>query len=113
MKNAFQVRNPDFDLSPLTGMTRKHYIECATYVLERAFKHVKSFDSPIVFPLVPGKSYPQPNNPEWRTRSHEFEALERTFKADHEASVVGVWPQYPQPSFVGNGGFFISQPNGI
>jgi len=79
MKEAFEVKNPDFNLSPLTGMTRKHYIECAKYVLERAFKHVKSFDSPIVFPSVPGKSYPQPNDPEWRTRSHEFEALERTF----------------------------------
>jgi len=48
-------------------------------VLQRAFRHVKSFDSPIVFPKVPGKSYPQPNGPEWRHRSDEFEALERTF----------------------------------
>ena len=60
-------------------MTREHYIECAQYVLGRAFRHVKNFDSPIVFPLVPGKSYPQPNAPEWRHRSHEFEALERTY----------------------------------
>jgi hypothetical protein len=79
MKQAFEPKNPDFNLSPLTGMTRPHYIDCARYVLERAFRHVKSLDSPIVFPLVPGKSYPQPNDPEWRTRSHEFEALERTF----------------------------------
>lgn len=78
-QEAFVVRNPDLDLSPMTGMTRKHYIECAQYVLGRAFRHVKSFDSPIVFPLVPGKSYPQPGAPEWRHRSHEFEALERTF----------------------------------
>jgi len=77
---AFEVNNPDFDLSPYTGMTRKHYIDCAKYVLERAFKHVKSFDQPILFPTIPGsKSYPQPNDPPWRTRSHEFEALERTF----------------------------------
>lgn len=79
MKPSFEVENPDFTLSPLTGMSRQHYIECAKYVLTRAFRHVKSFDSPIVFPLVPGKSYPQPNAPEWRKRSHEFEALERTF----------------------------------
>lgn len=75
----FEVIDPDFTLSPLTGMTRQHYIDCAKYILERAFKHVKSFDSPIVFPLVPGKSYPQSGDPAWRTRSHEFEALERTF----------------------------------
>lgn len=97
MKNAFQVKNPDFDLSPLTGMTRKHYIDCAKYVLGRSFKHVKSFDSPIVFPLIPGKSYPQPNDPPWRIRSHEFEALERTFNLaaplmhiDPEISINGI-----------------------
>ena len=48
---AYQVNDPDFNLSPSTGMTRQHYVDCAKYVLERAFKHVKSFDSPIVFPL--------------------------------------------------------------
>lgn len=80
MKNAYIVQNPDYQLSPSTGMTRQHYIECAKYVLERAFQHVKSFDQPIIFPTLPGsKSYPQPDDPAWRTRSHEFEALERTF----------------------------------
>ncbi|MGD0037027.1 MAG: DUF2264 domain-containing protein [Bacteroidota bacterium] len=78
MKNAFEVKTPDFGISPYTGMTRKHYIECAKYVLERAFRHVESFDKPIVFPTVPGKTYPQPNDPTWRYRSSEFEALIRT-----------------------------------
>ena len=80
MKNAYEVSNPDFDLSPFTGMTRKHYIELAKYLLERAFKHVDSIDDPISFPTIPGsKTYPQPGAPEWRHRSHEFEALERSF----------------------------------
>ena len=80
MKNAYSVDQPDFELSPFTGMTRKHYIDCGRYVLERAFTHVKSFDQPIVFPTIPGsKTYPQPNDPDWRYRSHEWEALERTF----------------------------------
>jgi hypothetical protein len=52
MKNAFEVKNPDFNLSPMTGMTRRHYIDCTKYILERAFKHVKSFDRPIVFPTI-------------------------------------------------------------
>jgi hypothetical protein len=50
-----------------------------------------------VFPLVPGKSYPQPNDPGWPTRSHEFEALERTFilaapliHVDPEISIGGI-----------------------
>jgi hypothetical protein len=97
MKTAFAVNAPDFVLSPHTGMTRKHYIDCARYVLERAFTHVKSPESPIVFPLVPGKSYPQPGDPAWRHRSHEFEALERTFvlaapliHVDPETTIKGI-----------------------
>jgi hypothetical protein len=78
MKNAYEIQNPDFTLSPHTGMTKKHYKECAVYLLERAFKHVHSLDTPLVFPLVPGKTYPQPGDPAWRYRSFEFEALERT-----------------------------------
>jgi hypothetical protein len=79
MKNAYEVQAPDFTLSPYTGMTKRHYIECAKYLLERAFKHVDSIETPLSFPRVPGKTYPQPDDPPWRYRSLEFEALERTF----------------------------------
>jgi hypothetical protein len=79
MKNAFEVRNPDYRNSPYTGMTKKHYIECAKYLLERAFRNIDSIEDPLSFPIVPGKTYPQPNAPDWRYRSAEFEALERTF----------------------------------
>lgn len=79
MKRTFEIENPDFKLSPFTGMTKRHYIECAKYILERAFSHVDSIDDPITFPGVPGKTYPQPGAPDWRYRSLEFEALERTF----------------------------------
>ena len=47
MKNAFEVKNPDFDLSPHTGMTKQHYVDCAKYLLKRAFNHVESID--IIF----------------------------------------------------------------
>ncbi len=97
MKNAFVVTNPDMALSPLTGMTRKHYIECAKYLLERAFKYVDSIETPLSFPVVPGKTYPQPNAPDWRYRSAEFEALERTFTlagplihVDPETTIKGI-----------------------
>jgi hypothetical protein len=79
MRKKFEVENPDPALSPFTGMTKKHYIELATYLLERVFTHVKSIDDPLTFPLVPGKSYPQEGSPDWRFRSLEFEALERSF----------------------------------
>ena len=79
MKNAYEVKNPDFSLSPYTGMIKQHYIELAKYVLERAFKHVASMDTPISFPTIPdSKTYPRPDDPDWRQRSLEFEALERT-----------------------------------
>ncbi len=98
MSKAYSVQNPDYTLSPKTGMTRQHYMDCAKYMLARAFQHVKSFDQPIIFPTIPGsKSYPQPDDPAWRTRSHEFEALERTFNlaaplihVDPEISINGI-----------------------
>ncbi len=79
MKKAFEVKNPDFETSPFTGMTKNHYVELAKYLLERAFTHIGSIDDPLTFPPVPGKTYPQPDDPDWRWRSLEFEALERTF----------------------------------
>ncbi len=79
MKKAFEVINPDYQLSPLTGMTRQHYVELGKYLLERAFTHINTIDDPLTFPSVPGKTYPQPGAPDWRYRSLEFEALERTF----------------------------------
>jgi hypothetical protein len=97
MKKAFAVTNPDTTLSPLTGMSRKHYIQCARYILERAFEHVDSIETPLNFPAVAGKSYPQPGAPNWRYRSAEFEALERTFTlagplihVDPEISIRGI-----------------------
>ncbi|MCX7027050.1 MAG: DUF2264 domain-containing protein [Spirochaetes bacterium] len=78
MKNAYVVQDPDFNRSPFTGMTRKHYIDLAKHLLERAFNHVASFESPFAFPIVPGKSYPQTDSPPWRFRAHEFESLERS-----------------------------------
>jgi len=77
--NRYQVENPVWELSPYTGMGKGHYIDLAKYLLGRAFKNIHSIDTPLTFPKVPGKTYPQPNAPDWRYRSAEFEALERTF----------------------------------
>ena len=33
----------------------------------------------MTFPAIPGKTYPEPDAPDWRYRSAAFEALERTF----------------------------------
>jgi hypothetical protein len=97
MKEQFEVENPDLVLSPHTGMTKKHYIELATYLLERAFTHVRAMEDPLTFPVVPGKTYPQEGSPDWRFRSLEFEALERTFTlagplihVDPETTIKGI-----------------------
>lgn len=79
MGKAFEIINPDFELSPYTGMSKSHYVELAKYLLDRAFNHVTSIETPVSFPTVPGHTYPQPGAPDWRYRSAEFEALERTF----------------------------------
>jgi hypothetical protein len=97
MMTSYTVENPDRGLSPFTGMTKKHYIECAKYLLERAFTHVKSVEDAFAFPIVPGKTYPQADSPEWRFRSLEFESLERTMTlagplmhADPEVEIKGI-----------------------
>ncbi len=79
---SFNVSSPNRELSPLTGMGKTHYIAMARYVLERAFCNVSTFDSPLSYPLMPAgtsKTYPQPTDGPWRTASHMFECLERTF----------------------------------
>lgn len=79
MENRYTVANPDYRLSPYTGMTRRHWIEAGKYILSRAFSHIKRFEDLLVFPTIPGsKTYPQAGDPPWRYRSLEFEGLRRT-----------------------------------
>lgn len=54
----FQVNNPDYKLSPQTGMTRKHWKDAALYLLKGAFSYVDKLEDPMQFPKLPGKSYP-------------------------------------------------------
>ncbi|MCD7935675.1 MAG: DUF2264 domain-containing protein [Tannerellaceae bacterium] len=55
----FQVINPDYKTSPLTGMTRDHWKEAALYLLEGAFNYIHSLDDQMVFPKQEGVSYPR------------------------------------------------------
>jgi hypothetical protein len=76
---AFSVTDPDFDRSPLTGLTRDGWLAAGRFLLAGVFRHVKGSDDPVVVPKRPGKTYPQANDPPWRFRSAEFEGLSRTF----------------------------------
>jgi hypothetical protein len=75
----FHVQNPDGDLSPLTGMTRRHWVDAAQFLLEGVFRNVNSLDDPIILPRQHEITYPQANDPEWKFTAQEFEGLARTF----------------------------------
>ncbi|WPO78359.1 DUF2264 domain-containing protein [Flavobacterium sp. KACC 22761] len=55
---VFQIKNPDFNTSPYTGITKQHWRDAAMYLLEGAFSYVHSIDDPMKFPKQEGKSYP-------------------------------------------------------
>lgn len=58
----FTIENPDKKQSPYTGMTRKHWMDAAKYLLEGPFSYVKDINSAMVLPKQEGKSYPRNNN---------------------------------------------------
>ena len=55
---VFQIKNPDYKISPYTGMTKQHWKDAALYLLEGAFSYVHTLDDPMKFPKQEGKSYP-------------------------------------------------------
>lgn len=58
-QSVFRVQNPDYHISPYTGMTRESWKDAARYLLEGAFSYINSPDDPMKFPHQSGKSYPQ------------------------------------------------------
>ncbi|MDP4270374.1 MAG: DUF2264 domain-containing protein [Bacteroidota bacterium] len=73
--HVFRLEQPDYALSPKTGMTRKHWKDAALYLLKGAFGYVKTMDDPMKFPKQPGKSYPQNDN---QIPTEKLEGLCRT-----------------------------------
>ncbi|MCA8830960.1 DUF2264 domain-containing protein [Hymenobacter pini] len=53
----FEINQPDTQLSPFTGMTRRHWQDAARYLLSGAFSYAHKLDDPMQFPKQPGKSY--------------------------------------------------------
>lgn len=76
----YQVTQPDFHLSPYTGLTKKHWLDICQFLLDGIFTHVDSFNSPIILQRSEYDiSYPRPNGPLWRTAAERFEGLARSF----------------------------------
>lgn len=78
---AYEIKDPDFIKSPLTGMTRKHWIDAAKFLVDGVLQHVNSFEDPIVIPKQSEVCYPLPDEPKHRFQAAEFEGLARTFMA--------------------------------
>lgn len=74
-RSVFKINNPDFELSPHTGMTKQHWKDAAMYLLEGAFGYIQSMEDPMKFPKQPGKSYP---HNESRVPTEKLEGLCRT-----------------------------------
>ncbi|WP_281298581.1 DUF2264 domain-containing protein [Flavobacterium limnophilum] len=72
---VFRVENPNYELSPYTGMTKQHWKEAALYMLKGAFGYIHTLDDPMKFPKQPGKSYPLD---EKRVPTEKLEGLSRT-----------------------------------
>lgn len=72
---VFQVEQPDLETSPYTGMTRQHWIDAATYLLDGAFSYIDSLDAPMYFPKQLDKTYP---NSEGQVPVAKLEGLCRT-----------------------------------
>ena len=76
----FSPENLDFELSPYTGLTRKHWIDAGKFILEGVFKHVKTMDSPVLVPRHETEiTYPNKNTPAWKVQAEYYEGLARSF----------------------------------
>lgn len=122
-ENTFVLNKPDYECSPLTGMTRRHWIDAAEYLLDGAFSYINSMDDAMKFPKQHEKTYPRN---EGQVPTEKLEGLCRTLfvaapllkeKPDLELNGIKVADYYRRqilnlinpesPSFIkhrGNGG---------
>ncbi|MCR4616907.1 MAG: hypothetical protein K5669_01835, partial [Lachnospiraceae bacterium] len=65
MSQAFKMENPDYELSPYTGMTRNEWIRAGKHLLTGIFQNIKDFNDPVVMPRAETKiTYPHSESPE-------------------------------------------------
>ena len=92
--NIFHIQNPDYEQSPYTGMTRNNWVEADKYLLEGAFRHIKSLDDPMYFMRLGSVCYPADQSNAGRVRGATLEGMARTlFMAStliHEDSTIQI-----------------------
>lgn len=81
---VFKIEDPDYEKSPYTGMTRKHWLDAARYLLEGIFGNIKDMDAPVIMPRKEMEiTYPHfqasKEQQEIERRAEIFEGLTRSF----------------------------------
>lgn len=77
---GFEPENLDFEKSPYTGLTRKHWIDAAKYMLDGIFQHIETMDDPVIVPRYETKiTYPNDHTPAWKVQAEKYEGLARSF----------------------------------
>lgn len=81
---AFEIREPNYEISPDTGMTRKHWLDAGRYLLEGIFQNIPDMDAPVVMPRSETEvTYPHRNasgkQREREKKAEIFEGLTRSF----------------------------------
>lgn len=80
----FNVKDPDYLLSPYTGMTRKHWLDAGQYLLTGIFQNIKNMDCPVIMPRKETKvTYPHADTSlqqmDIEHKAEIFEGLTRSF----------------------------------
>lgn len=73
--SVFEIKNPNYAISPHTGMTKQHWRDAALYLLDGAFSYIHTLDDPMKFPKQEGKSYPKEES---QVPTEKLEGLCRT-----------------------------------
>lgn len=73
--SVFEIKNPNYAISPYTGMTKQHWRDAALYLLDGAFSYIHTLDDPMKFPKQEGKSYPKEES---QVPTEKLEGLCRT-----------------------------------
>lgn len=64
MNQRFVPKEPDYERSPYTGMTRKHWKDAAKYLLDGVFCHIRDISSPVLVPRYEKEvTYPNEASP--------------------------------------------------
>lgn len=57
--SIFKIKKPNYQVSPLTGVTRQHWVDAAEYLLNGAFSYIHTMDDAMKFPKQHEKTYPK------------------------------------------------------